>query len=436
MPINYVVKPGDCISSIAFEHGFFADTIWNYPANAELKRKRKDPNTLCEGDLVLIPDKREKNVNKPTGEMHKFRLNNTPALCSLQLFDQDEYRSNQSYELEIDGRKLTGKTDAEGVLRVSIPPNARSGILTIGEEKSVFNLQFGHIEPPNEIRGVQARLQNLGYDCPINGELDEETRSALRNFQYACELKETGEIDSSTLQKLDELHDNVCDIPNRDEVKSNDDGYVQSSNEIETPFEEDEKDETENQDENDSQDELKDPEGNEAEEKPESSESNESEADEVKKDDDKSQSDNKTGNSYKEDEKSENEGKERNNSQNELKDSNSNEPANESETAELEAEDEKSKPESQDEDNSQSESKDSVDSTENESENETENDEVKKDDNRYQPRNRAKTSNEEDEKAETESQDEDDSQNELKDSKDNESENESDNNESEEEIKA
>ena len=219
MPINYVVQQGDCISSIAFEHGFFPDTIWNYPANAELKRKRRDPNTLVAGDVVVIPDLREKNVNKPTGEMHKFRLKNTPALCSLQIFSEDEYRANQRYELEIDDKIFTGTTDAEGVLRVPIPPNAKNGVLTIGEDKAVFNLQFGHIEPPTEIRGVQARLNNLGYDCPINGKLDEETQNALREFQFANGLKETGEIDEATRQKLDELHDNVCDIPNRDEVQ-------------------------------------------------------------------------------------------------------------------------------------------------------------------------------------------------------------------------
>lgn len=218
MATNYIVKPGDCISSIAFEHGFFADTIWNHPANAELKLKRKDPNTLCGGDTVFVPDKREKTVNKPTNEVHRFQVHNTPALCSLQLFDEDEFRANQDYELEIDGLKFQGRTDAEGVLRITIPPNARSGKLIIGPDLAEFSLNFGQLEPPAEISGIQARLNNMGYQCEISGELDDATRRALRGFQRACGLEETGEIDAATGQKIDQLHDSVCDIPNRDEV--------------------------------------------------------------------------------------------------------------------------------------------------------------------------------------------------------------------------
>ena len=72
MPINHQVKQGDCISSIAFENGFFPDTIWNHPSNAELKKKREDPHVLLPGDMVFIPDKRPKEVSEPTNQVHKF----------------------------------------------------------------------------------------------------------------------------------------------------------------------------------------------------------------------------------------------------------------------------------------------------------------------------------------------------------------------------
>ena len=63
MAENYQVKQGDCISSIAFEKGFFPDTIWNHPENENLKELRKDPSVLLPGDSVYIPDKRLRNLD-------------------------------------------------------------------------------------------------------------------------------------------------------------------------------------------------------------------------------------------------------------------------------------------------------------------------------------------------------------------------------------
>ena len=35
MPEDYVAKAGDCLTSIAFEHGFDWKTLWNHPNNAK-----------------------------------------------------------------------------------------------------------------------------------------------------------------------------------------------------------------------------------------------------------------------------------------------------------------------------------------------------------------------------------------------------------------
>lgn len=39
MPRRHNVKLGDCLSSIAFNTGFFADTLWQHPDNRQLRAK-------------------------------------------------------------------------------------------------------------------------------------------------------------------------------------------------------------------------------------------------------------------------------------------------------------------------------------------------------------------------------------------------------------
>jgi len=59
MEEDYEVQAGDCISSIAYERGFSLETIWNHPANAALKQRRRNPYVLRPGDVLKIPDKTE-----------------------------------------------------------------------------------------------------------------------------------------------------------------------------------------------------------------------------------------------------------------------------------------------------------------------------------------------------------------------------------------
>jgi N-acetylmuramoyl-L-alanine amidase len=58
---NHNVVQGDCVLSIAEQYGFFWETVWNHPSNAELKKKREDPAILYPGDVVFVPEKRLKD---------------------------------------------------------------------------------------------------------------------------------------------------------------------------------------------------------------------------------------------------------------------------------------------------------------------------------------------------------------------------------------
>lgn len=216
MPTKHEVEQGESVISLSEEYGFFANTIWNDPDNAELKKKRKDMNILMPGDVVVIRDLRLKEVDKPTGRQHVFRRKGIPALYRLQVFDVEEPRANQKYRLTVDGQLHEGRTDAHGVLQEYIPAHSKEGELIIGPDEFRALLKFGYLDPINEFIGVQKRLNNLGYDCgEANGEVNDLTKSALKDFQRRFGLRESGEPDQATVAKLEEMHDYPTEFPQK-----------------------------------------------------------------------------------------------------------------------------------------------------------------------------------------------------------------------------
>ena len=214
MPNKHKVKAGECISSIAEQYGFFPDTIWSDPANAELRSLRKEPNILCPGDVVVIPDKRPKQVSGATDTEHRFRKLGVPALFRFQVFDADEPRANQQFVLDVDGHLYKGTTDGQGQLEIGIDPRAKQGRLIIGPDNYEIEISFGHLSPITETDGVADRLENLGYTCRDGGKVDKALlAAALRSFQERFELPVTGEADDATRQKLVDIHDKTSRLP-------------------------------------------------------------------------------------------------------------------------------------------------------------------------------------------------------------------------------
>jgi hypothetical protein len=211
MATKHIVKQGECIESIAFEHGFFWETVWNHPKNKELRELRKSPNVLRPGDEVHIPVKRYKAVDCQSGKRHVFRLKGVPSKLKIVVRDDDRVRANTPYVLVVDGKQYKGTTDAEGRLEHPISPRAQKGKLIVGEgdTQREFELRLGHLDPKEDVAGVQGRLNNLGFDCgPEDGELGPRTQQAIMDYQAHHELEPTGEIDEPTRNKL--FEDYTC----------------------------------------------------------------------------------------------------------------------------------------------------------------------------------------------------------------------------------
>jgi len=202
-----VARVGDCIISLASAAGHFWQTLWDDPANAELRELRKDPCILLAGDRVHIPPLRQKQEPGNTEKRHRFRRKGEPEIFQVQILRDDEPRANQPYTLLIDDASqiYQGYTDAQGMIRHLIRPNAMQAILSVGTEGDMpqYIMRLGGLDPIDTTRGVQQRLNNLGFKCgEADGQIGPLTRAALRKFQRSRKLPASGAPDEATRKEL------------------------------------------------------------------------------------------------------------------------------------------------------------------------------------------------------------------------------------------
>jgi len=231
MSDEHTVKPGDCISAIAFAAGLPWATVWNHPRNTALKQKRQNPNILAEGDIVHVPDLESKQESRGTDQRHRFMVRGGPTRLRLRIMGPPPPRSGSTgadgerarrrneplrylaYVLDVDGQLQRGTTDGSGLIECTIRPNARDGRLVLepGTEREFsIALKLGELEPVEAMRGVQARLNNLGFHCGrVDGILGPRTHRALRRFQSSVGLRVTGEADATMRNRLRDAHDSA-----------------------------------------------------------------------------------------------------------------------------------------------------------------------------------------------------------------------------------
>jgi N-acetylmuramoyl-L-alanine amidase len=200
----YVAQSGDCLSSIAFEHGFEPDTLWHLDENRPLRELRQNPHALAPGDRLYIPDLRQRVEHGATGQLHRFVRKAVPEVLRVQLMYDDEPRKNEEFTIEIDGKLAKrGRTGGDGVVLVPIIPNARAGRILFADGGEEIALQLGRLQPVETPAGAQARLQNLGYfHGEADGTLSDALEAAIVCFQADHDLEPSGELDAPTRSLL------------------------------------------------------------------------------------------------------------------------------------------------------------------------------------------------------------------------------------------
>ena len=217
----YTVQQGDCLNSLAKKCGFsdYAK-LYRHSENAAFREKRPNPNIICPGDILFIPDRSVQEIPCATDQRHRFTL--TEKKVYLRLCLQDDLHNpypNTKYRLRVEELDYAGTTDSTGMLHQEIPADAVDGEITIfpfpddlSDPGYTFTLKLGHLDPVDEDSGVDARLMNLGFgptdtDTDDSGSEDDGRGEALKAFQDRFGLEITGMADDATRQKLRALHD-------------------------------------------------------------------------------------------------------------------------------------------------------------------------------------------------------------------------------------
>ena len=249
---TYQVQQGDDLETIAYEHGVTPDRIWDLEDNEELREKRLDPCLLRAGDELTIPDPITNEWEIETETHHRFRMSGGTVDLNIAFTHDDEALADTPYSLTMvkkDGSELpeiTGQTDGDGVLFRKIPIDVTEGEVALNpdtDDEQIVPFRLGEIDPSDEgYRGVQALLNNLGYDCGSeDDELGEKTRGAVRAFQEDHMLEpiadDADEIDEFTLEAIEAEYYLWLDDP--DETYEDDEEDDETKAELDAEEEED-----------------------------------------------------------------------------------------------------------------------------------------------------------------------------------------------------
>jgi hypothetical protein len=210
----HTIEQGECLSSLAAQHQLPSwQTIYNHSNNAAFRQEHPNPNVIFPGELVYIPDPEVVHIEKPTDKKHNFVLKRDKTLLRIVAADEDgtPYKQND-YRLTIGDDIYEGKTDGQGMLEQAIDPQASSGVLTVWwhgapRRHCTWKLHIGHLDPVDRMSGIQARLNNLGYNSgPVDGIRGPITTAAVRKFQKKHKLAVDGIPGPITQAKLKEVH--------------------------------------------------------------------------------------------------------------------------------------------------------------------------------------------------------------------------------------
>ena len=216
MPTTHTVAQGETLTKIARQYKYASwKKIYEHPNNADFRALRDNPDIIFPGDQIIIPDIEPKKISARAGRTHIFCLKKAKETLRLNIgaglgIPLEGARA----VLNAGDQKVEALLGQEGLLEIELPEDySPEGELEVyldpdDEEPSyVFELELGTLDPVEELSGVQARCNAIGFDCGVvDGIMGSKTREGIEEFQEAYELEVDGEPGPLTKAKLKEVY--------------------------------------------------------------------------------------------------------------------------------------------------------------------------------------------------------------------------------------
>lgn len=207
----HVVRPGDCIESIAAEVGCSSAALFQHARNAALRERRASPNLLAPGDIVAIPASLIARAPEITaGGTHAFRAHAPMTELRIRIARRTstgvEAFASVPYRFVASGVDREGTTTADGHVEERVPASLRVARVELWpgtDREHIVLLSVGHLDPHDEPSGVRQRLRNLG----LLARDEDDVTDALVRFQREHGLACDGALTEETARRLREVHD-------------------------------------------------------------------------------------------------------------------------------------------------------------------------------------------------------------------------------------
>jgi N-acetylmuramoyl-L-alanine amidase len=210
------VEQGERLPSIARAHGFRRwETVWDFVGNAALRELRGTAHILLPEDEVSIPSKLERQAEVPGGAAEYV------VRCACEVLRvrfagvKPTQRNEVTFKATPDvGASVEGPLPKSRRLEIELPPGTTTVHVELfrqrkddGKPFAAYDFAVGALDPSETTSGIKARLQNLGfYRGPLDGNLDDGTRTAIAHFRWAQLRDRKDAVDADFLAALKSTH--------------------------------------------------------------------------------------------------------------------------------------------------------------------------------------------------------------------------------------